>query len=175
MNVSGETKLLSAPELPLPPPAPAEQTNKSRRDTKAVIKATAKGDIEATAKGDIKAAAKGDTEAATEAATKAGTMATEAFKAKTVAEAVQKNFANKILSNKMVAKNLIDDTSASLLDNLYVLLYTFVSGIAHILNLDVFCNLFRMGDVFLGSLQRVPPLFCILSRPPPIINHHDIA
>ena len=134
VNVSGETKLLSAPELPLPPPAPAEQTNKSRRDTKAVIKATAKGDIKAAAKGD------------TEAATKAGTMATETFKAKTVAEAVQKNFANKILSNKMVAKNLIDDTSASLLDNLYVLLYTFVSdGIVDVLNLDVFCNLFRIA------------------------------
>ena len=145
VNVSGETKLLSAPELPLPPPAQAEQTNKSRRDTKAVIKAAAKGDIKAAAKGD------------TEAATKAGTMATEAFKAKTVAEAVQKNFANKILSNKMVAKNLIDDTSASLLDNLYVLLYTFVSdGIVDVLNLDVFFNLFRIalawGKFFRKSL-----------------------
>ena len=168
MNVSGETKLLSAPELPLPPPAPAEQTNKSRRDTKAVIKATAKGDIKATAKGDIKAAAKGDTEAAT----KAGTMATEAFKAKTVAEAVQKNFANKILSNKMVAKNLIDDTSASLLDNLYVLLYTFVSGIAHVLNLDVFCNLFRIALAWGKFFRKSPACSAIILHFKPPSAHN---
>ena len=156
MNVSGETKLLSAPELPLPPPAPAEQTNKSRRDTKAVIKAGSKGDI--------KAAAKGDTEAAT--------MATEAFKAKTVAEAVQKNFANKILSNKMVAKNLIDDTSASLLDNLYVLLYTFVSGIAHVLNLDVFCNLFRIALAWGKFFRKSPACSAIILHFKPPSAHN---
>ena len=164
VNVSGETKLLSAPELPLPPPAPAEQTNKSRRDTKAVIKATAKGDI--------KAAAKGDTEAGTKAGTKAGTMATEAFKAKTVAEAVQKNFANKILSNKMVAKNLIDDTSASLLDNLYVLLYTFVSGIAHVLNLDVFCNLFRIALAWGMFFRKSPACSAIILHFKPPSAHN---
>ena len=49
------------------------------------------------------------------------------FKARAVADIVQKNFANKILSNKIVAKNLIDDASASLLDNLYFLLLVFVS------------------------------------------------
>ena len=152
MNVSGETKLLSAPELPLPPPAPAEQTNKSRRDTKAVIKAAAKGD--------------------TEAATKAGTMATETFKAKTVAEAVQKNFANKILSNKMVAKNLIDDTSASLLDNLYVLLYTFVSGIAHVLNLDVFCNLFRIALAWGMFFRKSPACSAIILHFKPPSAHN---
>ena len=156
VNVSGETKLLSAPELPLPPPAPAEQTNKSRRDTKAVIKAGSKGDI--------KAAAKGDTEAAT--------MATEAFKAKTVAEAVQKNFANKILSNKMVAKNLIDDTSASLLDNLYVLLYTFVSGIAHVLNLDVFCNLFRIALAWGMFFRKSPACSAIILHFKPPSAHN---
>ena len=165
MNVSGETKLLSAPELPLPPPAPAETTNKSRRDTKAVIKATAKGDI--------KAAAKGDTEAATKAGTKAGTMATEAFKAKTVAEAVQKNFANKILSNKMVAKNLIDDTSASLLDNLYVLLYTFVSdGIVNVLNLDVFCNLFRIALAWGMFFRKSPACSAIILHFKPPSAHN---
>ena len=160
VNVSGETKLLSAPELPLPPPAQAEQTNKSRRDTKAVIKAAAKGDIKAAAKGD------------TEAATKAGTMATETFKAKTVAEAVQKNFANKILSNKMVAKNLIDDTSASLLDNLYVLLYTFVSGIAHILNLDVFCNLFRIALAWGMFFRKSPACSAIILHFKPPSAHN---
>ena len=152
VNVSGETKLLSAPELPLPPPAPAEQTNRSRRDTKAVSKAV------------TKAAAKGDTEA--------GTMATEAFKAKTVAEAVQKNFANKILSNKMVAKNLIDDTSASLLDNLYVLLYTFVSGIADVLNLDVFCNLFRIALAWGRFFRKSPACSAIISHFKPPSAHN---
>ena len=152
VNVSGETKLLSAPELPLPPPAPAEQTNRSRRDTKAVSKAV------------TKAAAKGDTEA--------GTMATEAFKAKTVAEAVQKNFANKILSNKMVAKNLIDDTSASLLDNLYVLLYTFVSGIADVLNLDVFCNLFRIALAWGRFFRKSPACSAIISHFKPTSAHN---
>ena len=156
VNVSGETKLLSAPELPLPPPAPAEQTNRGKRDTKAVTKAV------------TKAAAKGDTEAGT----KAAIMATEAFKAKTVAEAVQKNFANKILSNKMVAKNLIDDTSASLLDNLYVLLYTFVSGIADVLNLDVFCNLFRIALAWGRFFRKSPACSAIISHFKPPSAHN---
>ena len=51
----------------------------------------------------------------------------EQFRARAVADIVQKNFANKILSNKTVVKGLIDDTSASLLDNLYFLLLVFVS------------------------------------------------
>ena len=49
------------------------------------------------------------------------------FRARAVADLVQKNFANKILSNKTVVKSLIDDSSASLLDNLYFLLLVFVS------------------------------------------------
>ena len=52
----------------------------------------------------------------------------EQFRARTVADLVQKNFANKILSNKTVVKSLIDDSSASLLDNLYFLLLVFVSS-----------------------------------------------
>ena len=51
----------------------------------------------------------------------------EQFRARAVADIVQKNFANKILSNKTVVRSLIDDTSASLLDNLYYLLLDFVS------------------------------------------------
>ena len=54
-------------------------------------------------------------------------MTTE-FKARNVAETVQKNFANKVLSNKVIAKSLIDDTSASLLDNLYNLIVAYVSN-----------------------------------------------
>ena len=50
------------------------------------------------------------------------------FRARAVADLVQKNFANKILSNKTVVKSLIDDSSASLLDNLYFLLLVFVSS-----------------------------------------------
>ena len=49
------------------------------------------------------------------------------FKASTVAFEVQKNFANKFFSNKTVAKGLIDDKTATLLDNLYKLIFTFVS------------------------------------------------
>ncbi len=49
------------------------------------------------------------------------------FKASVVAFEVQKSFANKFFSNKTVAKSLIDDTSARLLDNLYLLLKVFVS------------------------------------------------
>ena len=53
------------------------------------------------------------------------------FKASAVAFEVQKSFANKFLGNKTVAKTLIDDTSSHLLDNLYLLLYVFVSIIPH--------------------------------------------
>ena len=49
------------------------------------------------------------------------------FRASLVAFEVQKSFASKFFSNKSVAKTLIDDTSSHLLDNLYLLLYVFVS------------------------------------------------
>ena len=49
------------------------------------------------------------------------------FKASDVAIEVQKHFANKFFSNKTVAKSLIDETSGNLLDNLYLLLFAFVS------------------------------------------------
>ena len=40
---------------------------------------------------------------------------------------VQKSFANKLFSNKNVAKGLIDNTSAALLDELYKLVKLYVS------------------------------------------------
>ena len=49
------------------------------------------------------------------------------FTANSVAYEVQKSFANKIFSNKTVAKRLIDGNSAKLLDHLYDLIKTFVS------------------------------------------------
>ena len=49
------------------------------------------------------------------------------FKAAVVAEGIQKGLANKILTNKTLVKSLIDDKTANLLDNLYLLLYVFVS------------------------------------------------
>ena len=52
------------------------------------------------------------------------------FNASVVAFEVQKNFANKFFSNKTVAKSLIDETSGNLLDNLYLLLFVFVSNIS---------------------------------------------
>ena len=69
--------------------------------------------------------------------TNAKTEMTTEFKARNVAEIVQKNFANKILSNKVVAKNLIDDNSAALLDNLFNLIFAYVSKIQ-----DVFQSYF---------------------------------
>ena len=62
------------------------------------------------------------------------------FKASAVAFEVQKSFANKFFSNKTVAKTLIDETSSHLLDNLYLLLYVFVSILTTIVEQ---CNLFK--------------------------------
>eukprot|EP00092_Neocalanus_flemingeri_P010152 GFUD01010941.1.p1 GENE.GFUD01010941.1~~GFUD01010941.1.p1 ORF type:complete len:192 (-),score=42.86 GFUD01010941.1:75-650(-) len=45
------------------------------------------------------------------------------FNARSVAYEVQKCFANKFFSNKFVAMNLLEDTTAKLLDDLYLLLH----------------------------------------------------
>ena len=58
------------------------------------------------------------------------------FSASAVAFNVQKNFANKFFSNKSIVKGLIDDTSAKLLDDLYNLLFAFVSPISSSLTID---------------------------------------
>ena len=90
------------------------------------------------------------------------------FKASVVAFEVQKNFANKFFSNKVVVKGLIDDTSAKLLDNLYNLLFVFVSifsllpNLLHIFNPQTKSkkdsekttrNIIKMS-VKIGMLQR---------------------
>lgn len=49
------------------------------------------------------------------------------FKALDISYEVQKRFANKFLSHKNVAKGLIDNTSAALLDELYKLIKIYVS------------------------------------------------
>ena len=51
------------------------------------------------------------------------------FSASAVAFNVQKNFANRFASNTSIVKGLIDETSAKLLDDLYNLLFAFVSQI----------------------------------------------
>ena len=51
------------------------------------------------------------------------------FKAAAVAEGIQKGLANKILTNKTILKSLIDEKTANLLDNLYLLLYVYVSRV----------------------------------------------
>ena len=56
------------------------------------------------------------------------------FGASSVAFNVQKNFASKFFSNKAIVKGLIDDTSAKLLDDLYNLLFAFVSTIFDLLD-----------------------------------------
>lgn len=50
------------------------------------------------------------------------------FKALDIGYEVQRSFANKFFSNKNVAKGLIDNTSAALLDELYKLIKIYVSG-----------------------------------------------
>ena len=55
-------------------------------------------------------------------------MTFEEFRSIDVGFEVQKSFANKLLSNKTVAKGLIDNNSATLLDNLYKLLKTYVKN-----------------------------------------------
>ena len=74
------------------------------------------------------------------------------FKASAVAFEVQKSFANKFFSNKTVAKTLIDETSSHLLDNLYLLLYVFVS----ILNLHIVASVFTKDTIVdpLKSFRR---------------------
>ena len=49
------------------------------------------------------------------------------FKALDIGYEVQKSFANKFFANKNVAKGLIDQTSATLLDELYKLIKIYVS------------------------------------------------
>jgi hypothetical protein len=49
------------------------------------------------------------------------------FNTRSVAIDVQKTFANKFLGNKVVAKGLLDDMSAELLDSFQLLLLAYVS------------------------------------------------
>jgi len=77
------------------------------------------------------------------------------FKASVVAYEVQKSFANKFFSNKTVAKSLIDDTSARLLDNLYLLLKVFTCNkeeskktVRNIIKISVKIGMLQRGDKF---------------------------
>jgi len=77
------------------------------------------------------------------------------FKSSTVAFEVQKNFANKFFSNKVVVKGLIDDTSAKLLDNLYKLLFAFTKNkkdsektTKNIIKMTVKIGMLQHGDKF---------------------------
>ena len=70
------------------------------------------------------------------------------FSSSSVAFNVQKNFASKFFSNKAIVKGLIDDTSAKLLDDLYNLLFAFVSHIFNSLTIDnkYFPNFLQTND-----------------------------
>jgi len=77
------------------------------------------------------------------------------FKASSVAFEVQKNFANKFFSNKVVVKGLIDDTSGKLLDNLYRLLFAFTKSkkdsektTKNIIKMSVKIGMLQHGDKF---------------------------
>ena len=54
------------------------------------------------------------------------TMTADSFKAIDVGYAVQRSFANKFFANKTIAKGLIDENSAQLLDELYKLAKIYV-------------------------------------------------
>lgn len=58
---------------------------------------------------------------------KDATMTADSFKAIDVGYAVQRSFANKFFANKTIAKGLIDENSAQLLDELYKLAKIYVS------------------------------------------------
>jgi len=87
------------------------------------------------------------------------------FKASVVAYEVQKSFANKFFSNRTVAKSLIDDTSARLLDNLYLLLKVFTKNkdeskktVRNIIKISVKIGMLQRGEKFdederIGLLQ----------------------
>lgn len=77
------------------------------------------------------------------------------FKATDVAYEVQKSFANKLFSNNAVAKSLIDDTSARLLDNLFLLLKVFTSNkeeskktVRNIIKISVKIGMLQRGEKF---------------------------
>jgi len=77
------------------------------------------------------------------------------FKASVVAFEVQKSFASKFFSNKLVVKGLIDDTSAKLLDNLYNLLHVFTKSkkdsektTRNIIKMSVKIGMLQRGDKF---------------------------
>ena len=55
-------------------------------------------------------------------------MTADSFKAIDVGYAVQRSFANKFFANKTIAKGLIDENSAQLLDELYKLAKIYVSS-----------------------------------------------
>ena len=59
---------------------------------------------------------------------KDNTMTADSFKAIDVGYAVQRSFANKFFANKTIAKGLIDENSAQLLDELYKLAKIYVSS-----------------------------------------------
>ena len=111
-HITGETKPLAAPAPDTKVTSDASNNNNSKLVTPE--KQTAKMSEEESAN--------------QKPVTRPISGQSDQFRARAVADLVQKNFANKILSNKTVVKSLIDDSSASLLDNLYFLLLVFVSS-----------------------------------------------
>jgi len=88
-------------------------------------------------------------------------MTADGFKAIDVGYAVQRSFANKFFSNKAVAKSLIDDNSAQLLDELYKLVKIYSKGkkeaekvVKNIIKISVKIGMLeRSGDKF-GAKER---------------------
>ena len=112
-HITGETKPLAAPAPDTKVTSDASSNNNNNTKLVTPEKQTAKMSEEESAN--------------QKPVTRPISGQSDQFRARAVADLVQKNFANKILSNKTVVKSLIDDSSASLLDNLYFLLLVFVS------------------------------------------------
>ena len=133
-HISGETKLLpsSSPATKARTDASNNNNNSNNNNSKSV---TATGPVTPVNTSERQTAKMSEEEAAanqrpvSRSRDQARPISgqSDQFRARAVADIVQKNFANKILSNKTVVRSLIDDTSASLLDNLYFLLLVFVS------------------------------------------------
>lgn len=80
------------------------------------------------------------------------------FKALDIGYEVQRSFANKFFSNKNVAKGLIDDTSAALLDELYRLVKIYTQSkkeaekiVKNIIKISVKIGMLERSDKFSGN------------------------
>jgi len=93
---------------------------------------------------------------------KDNTMTADSFKAIDVGYAVQRSFANKFFANKTIAKGLIDENSAQLLDELYKLAKIYSKNkkdaekiVKNTIKISVKVGMLeRSGDKYFGAKDR---------------------